>query len=287
VPDPAHPAPIADFAGRVAVVTGGASGIGRELVVQLAVAGARVATCDLEPVDLPGVVSFVADVSQRADLDAFAAHVRDEFATDAIHLLFNNAGVSAAHSFVKDDEAFWDRIFSVVWGGVLNGTRAFLPMLLAADRAQVVNTSSTAGYWACLGPRGPHTCYAAAKHAVKGFTESLIVDFRMNAPHVTAAVVMPGYVGTGIAFTSLKAMGREVPPALEAQLDAMAAAAPVSAAQAATIILDGVQAGEWRIFVGADAAALDAAVRATPEAAYTPEFADTLLEAGHFCGLFR
>ena len=324
-------APISDFSGKIAVITGGGSGMGRELAIQLAAAGADVAICDVDAENMdatlelaeataaPGVrlTAAVADVSVRGDLDAFATHVATEFETGAINLLFNNAGISGGQSIVRDDEAGWDRTFAITWGGVLNGTRAFLPMLLSADRSQVVNTSSVNGMWACLGPHGPHTCYSAAKFAVKGFTEALIVDFRMNAPHVTAAVVMPGHIGTAIMANSLKGAGEDpkhvsdefiantrsqlakrgidvsgasdedIRNIVALQVDAFENAAPTSAAEAATIILDGVKSGEWRILIGADAHALDAALRATPTLAYDPDFTEQLTTAGHFGGLIR
>lgn len=326
----AAPAPISDFSGRIAVVTGGGSGMGRELVIQLAQAGADVATCDVdadrldETFELAGAAApdvrltgVVADVSSRADLDAFAEHVASEFATDHIHLLFNNAGVSGGQSFVRDADEHWDRVFAITWGGVLNGARAFRSMLLAADRSQIVNTSSVNGMWACLGPHGPHTCYSAAKFAVKGFTEALIIDFRMNAPHVTAAVVMPGHIGTAIMANSLKGAGEDpkhvsdefiaqtrntyakrgvdlsaasdedIRNIVALQVDAFENAAPTSATEAATIILDGVRSGDWRILVGADAHVLDAALRADPTAAYDVEFTDRLTADGHFGGLIR
>lgn len=325
------PAPIADFAGKVAVVTGGGSGMGRELTIQLAAAGADVAICDVNaanmdatlevaaPTAAPGVrlTACAADVADRVSMDAFAAHVATEFDTGAIHLLFNNAGVSGGQSIVNGTEDNWDSTFAITWGGVLNGTRAFLPMLLAADRSQVVNTSSVNGMWACLGPHGPHVAYSTAKHAVKGFTEALIVDFRMNAPHVTAAVVIPGHIGTAIMANSLAAAGEDpkhvsdefiadtraayakrgvdlsaasdedIRNIVALQVDNFEHAAPTSAARAATIILDGVRAGEWRILVGDDAHVLDHALRAHPTEAYTEAFTDTLTSGGHFAGLVR
>ena len=83
------------------------------------------------------------------------------------------------------------------WGGVYHCSRAFVPLLVASDDAYLVNTSSVNGFWACLGPGIPHTAYSAAKFAVKGFSEALVTDFRVNAPHVKVAVVMPGHIGTG------------------------------------------------------------------------------------------
>jgi NAD(P)-dependent dehydrogenase (short-subunit alcohol dehydrogenase family) len=155
------------------------------------------------------------------------------------------------------------------------------------------------GFWATLGPGMPNTAYCAAKFAVKGFTEALIEDLRANAPQVREAVVMPGHIGTDILANSMRAHGilPESGPLTDAQqerraelirrgalaegatagemrqmLEKMNAdfrdAAPLSAAEAATIILDGVRSGAWRILVGQDAVALDGLVRAKPEDAY-------------------
>jgi NAD(P)-dependent dehydrogenase (short-subunit alcohol dehydrogenase family) len=179
--------------------------------------------------------------------------------------------------------------------------RTFLPLLLKADEGHIVNTSSVNGFWASVGMGVSHTAYSAAKFAVKGFTEALINDLRLNAPHIKCSVVMPGHIGTSIvsntrvllngseqlmpnefgpARVRLKAMGVPVDTLSDEQIQAIANErarafredAPTSAAQAAKIILDGVKAGEWRILVGDDAHKLDSWVRNDPEQAYTPEF---------------
>ena len=196
------------------------------------------------------------------------------------------------------------------WGGVYLGCRTFLPMLIAADEAHIVNTSSVNGFWASLGPARPHTAYSAAKFAVKGFTEALITDLRLNAPHVRASVVMPGHIGTGIVLNSFRYFGLD-PKHLDAEqlaqvrarlasqgIDASGASdedlrngmqlqgemfrdqAPTTAAQAATIILEGVRADRWRILVGTDAEQLDRMVRETPEDAYEPSFMEQVRAAG-------
>jgi NAD(P)-dependent dehydrogenase (short-subunit alcohol dehydrogenase family) len=85
-----------------------------------------------------------------------------------------------------------ERTFNICWGGVYLGTRTFMPMLLKADAGHIVNTSSVNGFWGSLGPTVSHTAYSAAKFAVKGFTEALISDLRLNAPHIKCSVVMPG-----------------------------------------------------------------------------------------------
>ena len=94
--------------------------------------------------------------------------------------------------------------FAVCWGGVYWGTRAFLPLLAASDEGHLINTSSVNGFWAALGPDRPHTAYSSAKFAVKGFTEALITDLRVHAPHVGVSLVMPGHVGTGIVRSSIR-----------------------------------------------------------------------------------
>ena len=98
----------------------------------------------------------------------------------------------------------WERTFNICWGGVYNCTRAFLPMLQNAEEGHIVNTSSINGFWASVGPRIPHTAYSAAKFAVKGFSEALITDLRINAPHIKCSVVMPGQIGTSIRANTRK-----------------------------------------------------------------------------------
>ena len=118
--------------------------------------------------------------------------------------MFNNAGIGGGGSMIANSREEWERTFNICWGGVYLCTRAFLPMLLAADAGHIVNTSSVNGFWASVGPRVSHTAYCAAKFAVKGFTEALITDLRLNAPHIKCSVVMPGHVGTSIVANSRK-----------------------------------------------------------------------------------
>ncbi len=124
------------------------------------------------------------------------------------------------------------------------------------------------GLWAALGPGMPNTAYSAAKFAVRGFTEALIEDLRSNAPQVRVAVVMPGHVGTDIIGNTLRAHGKDPDQMLIDISNDFRDKAPLSAAQAATLILDGVRSGAWRILVGQDAAMIDERIRANPEAAY-------------------
>jgi NAD(P)-dependent dehydrogenase (short-subunit alcohol dehydrogenase family) len=292
------------FEGKLAVVTGGGTGMGRELVIQLATQGCSVATCDVNADNVSEtavraekeaplgvrITTHLADVSDEAQMHRFRDEVAERHETDHIDLLFNNAGVGGGNSFLTGSREAWDKTFAVDWGGVYNGMRAFAAMVVASEDAYVVNTSSVNGFWAALGPGIPHTAYSAAKFAVKGFTEALIEDFRVNAPHVKVAVVMPGHVGTDIVLNSREVLGVDLAEARRQMArrglptdglsdddiqnmmrmfgEMFRENAPVTAEQAAMVILDGVRAGKWRILVGDDAHAIDEAVRADPEAAY-------------------
>jgi len=206
------------FDNKMAVLTGGGSGIGRALVQQLTGAGCHVALCDISVADMKEtlrlcqdavdkgirVTAHRCDVASENELLQFQREVSAQHDTDHIDLLFNNAGVSGGQSFIRDEREHWDRVFAICWGGVYLGCRVFMPMLLKSRDAHIINTSSVNGFWACLGGNTEHTAYSSAKFAVKGFTEALSVDLRKNAPHVKASVVMPGHIGTPIALNSQK-----------------------------------------------------------------------------------
>ena len=304
------------FEGRLAVITGGGTGMGRALAHQLAAEGCHLALCDVSEEsmaqtralcerDAPKgtrVTTFVADVSDEARVLAFRDAVAAEHETDHINLLFNNAGIGGGGSFVEDDRDEWEQTFAVCWNGVYYCTRAFLPMMLASSEGHLVNTSSVNGFWASLGPLSSHTAYSAAKFAVKGFTEALVNDFRNNAPHLKVSLVMPGHIGTSIIINSGRILGRdpkelpdeeiasarermerlgfplegvtndEIRHALVARAESFRDEAPMTAEEAAKVILDGVREERWRILVGEDAHILDRLVRETPEEAYEPSF---------------
>jgi NAD(P)-dependent dehydrogenase (short-subunit alcohol dehydrogenase family) len=273
------------FSEKLAVVTGGGSGMGRELVRQLAAQGCSVATCDINTSGVSEtaglaragaasgakVSDHVCDVSDEAQVLRFRDEVLAEHAGDHVDLVISNAGVGGGGSFVNDGRQEWERTFAIDWWGVYYCARAFLPLLIASGDGVLVNTSSVNGFWATLGPGAPNTAYSAAKFAVKGFTEALIEDLRTNAPQVRVAVVMPGYVGTDIVANSFRAHGQAMTEQwVKANAD-FRDKAPLSAADAAAIILDGVRARSWRILVGDDARMLDKLVREAPEAAYDYE----------------
>ena len=306
------------FTGKLAVVTGGGSGMGRELVRQLAAQGCSVAACDVNTDTMaetaalaragaaPGVkvTGHACDVADEAQVLRFRDELLKEHDSDHVDLVFSNAGIGGGSSVITGSREEWERVFAVDWWGVYYCARAFLPLLIASSEGVLVNTSSVNGFFAALMPGAPQTAYSTAKFAVKGFSEALIEDLRSNAPHVRVAVVMPGHVGTNIVANSLRGRGlpdpehmsdaqvqEVIPPEARAGLikarmlpegasaDDLRRAlvrmnadfrdkAPVSAAEAATIILDGVRAGTWRILIGKDANWLDMQCRAEPEAMY-------------------
>ncbi len=310
-----------DFAGKIAVITGGGTGMGRELARHLVAEGCNVAMCDVsaaamaetrrlcEVEKLPQglrITTHIADVSIEDELLRFRDEIAEQQSTDRIHLLFNNAGIGGGGSLFTNSREQWERTFNICWGGVYLGVLTFLPMLVKADEARIVNTSSVNGFWASIGPGVSHTAYSAAKFAVKGFTEALINDLRLNAPHVKCSVVMPGHIGTSIIANSRKmqsgtdsdrlsddeiaqarlrlaAAGVDAKAMSDADVQAMAderarsfrEEAPMSAAGAAKVILDGIKDGRWRILVGDDAHRLDERVRQAPESAYDAEFYQT------------
>jgi len=307
-----------DLAGRLAVVTGGGSGMGRELVRQLVAEGCSVAFCDVsdrgmsetrrlcEQERLPQglrLTTHLVDVAEEARVVRFRDEVAKQHDTDRIHLLFNNAGIGGGSSMFANSREEWERTFNICWFGVYYCTRAFLPMLQKADKGHIINTSSVNGFWAQIGAHLPQTAYSAAKFAVKGFSEALQTDLRINAPHIKCSVVMPGHIGTGIAGNTAKvqsgndsdtftpgqlrvvrariaASGIDTSKMSDADVEKVARErirkfleeAPMTAAQAATVILDGVKADRWRILVGEDAKKIDERVRQSPEQAYDVDF---------------
>jgi NAD(P)-dependent dehydrogenase (short-subunit alcohol dehydrogenase family) len=320
-----------NFQDRLAVITGGGSGIGRALAEQVTAEGCHVAICDVSAENMaetkrlcearahPGtrISTHACDVSDERQVVAFRDAVAAQHGTNYINLLFNNAGIAGGGSFLKDTRADWDRTFNVCWFGVYYCTRAFLPLLMASDDGYIVNLSSVNGFWACIGPQTAHTAYSSAKFAVKGFSEALLVDLRLHAPHVKVAVVMPGHIGTSIVINTNKVLGK--PDVLEMRSEDVALVrelllnrglpagdmtddqiraamhqlahsfrddAPLTAAQAATIILDGVRRDAWRILVGDDARVLDRMVRESPEAAYENSFMQAVQQQGHLLWSF-
>jgi NAD(P)-dependent dehydrogenase (short-subunit alcohol dehydrogenase family)/pimeloyl-ACP methyl ester carboxylesterase len=260
--------------GKVAVVTGAASGIGRALALELARRGARLALSDVDELGLAETADQVkslgsevhtarVDVADRAAVAAYADAVAAHFGV--VHQVYNNAGVAGAGGTVLEtDWTVYDRVLSINLFGVLHGTKAFLPHLIASGDGHVVNVSSLNGFMAqpSLSP------YVTSKFAVRGFTETLRSEMAQAGLPVQVSVVHPGGVRTNIAKAALaeaREQGAEITPEQEARrrfYDEKLLRMP--AEQAARIVVDGVEAGRPRILVGLDARAVDALVRLLP-----------------------
>jgi NADP-dependent 3-hydroxy acid dehydrogenase YdfG len=257
--------------GRTAYVSGAGSGIGRAVARLLAGKGCPVAIVDqnadglAETVDLIAgaqVLSRTLDVRDRQAQLAFAAEAA-QWAPGPLGMVFNNAGVTTtqdvAAAAVEDDE--W--VLQVNLEGVVNGTRAFLPILLAQDSGVIVNTSSVFGL---LGFPG-QSAYCASKFAVRGFTDSLRQELRNTG--VSAVNVHPGGVKTNV-LRNARYHAHPTQPGLghteaSQQFEAMARTTPERAAE---IIYAGVTGGKSRVLVGPDAYFLDALVRLMPTRYY-------------------
>lgn len=213
-----------DFQGRLGVISGAGTGIGRELARQLVVDGCHIAICDVAEKNLDDTIrlcreenpsarvsGLVCDVSDENQVLRFREHVRESHGTEHINLLVNNAGISGGGSFIETTREEWERTFDICWSGVYLMTRAFMPMLLESTEGHIVNMSSANALRAVLGGHVPHTAYSSAKFAVRGFSEALIHDFRFNAPHLKVSVVMPGHVGTEIMTNSTEILGQRQP----------------------------------------------------------------------------
>jgi len=252
--------------GRVAVVTGAASGIGRSLAQQLAQRGCDLALCDIHAARLaesarearsPGikVSEHVLDVADAAAVAALPASVQAEHGGAA--LLFNNAGVALMGEFRQLTDADFQWLFGINFWGVVNMTRAFLPMLLREPAAHVVNVSSVFGF---VAPAG-QTAYAASKFAVRGFTDALRHELESTSVRVVA--VHPGGIKTNIAHAARRAAG--VDEGFQRVVaDAFVQSVQTTPDQAAARILRGLDRNELRICIGSDALMLDRMARLMP-----------------------
>jgi NAD(P)-dependent dehydrogenase (short-subunit alcohol dehydrogenase family) len=260
-------------AGKVCVVTGAASGIGRALAVELAGRGARLAISDVDAAGLAETAAAVSrsgpathratlDVADRDAVEGYAETVAGAFGV--VHQLYNNAGVAFARPVLESSYADYERVLGVNLWGVIHGTKAFLPHLIASGDGHLVNISSLNGFMAQRGL----THYCTSKFAVRGFTESVHIEMRRGRHPVAVTCVHPGGVKTKIAdnaFAAARAAGLPLTEADDrrrrAYNDRLLRMPP---AEAARIIVDGVEAGRPRILVGRDAKAIDAVVRAFP-----------------------
>jgi NADP-dependent 3-hydroxy acid dehydrogenase YdfG len=256
--------------GRPVVITGAASGIGRSLARRLSGCGSPVALADVDEAGLKQVAASmsgpvltrVLDVGDAAGQLRFAAEVR-EWLTAPLAAVFNNAGVAVSSTVLDAVPEDDDWLHQTNFQGVVNGTRAFLPILVAQDDGVIVNTSSAFGL---LG-MPYHSAYCASKFAVRGFTDALRQELRGTG--VRAVTVHPGGVTTNIARNARiredpQGLGRTKEQLAE-QFEAMTLTSPDNAA---AIIHRGVERGKARILVGPDAYLFDALARITPTRYY-------------------
>ncbi|RJO79268.1 SDR family oxidoreductase [Nocardia panacis] len=243
---------------RTAVITGAGSGIGQALARRLAAAGARLALSDIDEIGLAETVrqakvlgaqvrSDVVDVRDSVRMANYAQTIRAQFGT--VHLMFNNAGTTFAGSVEETELADFERVLAVNFWGVVNGTKAFLPHLIASGDGHLVNVSSVFGLVGFPG----QGAYSASKFAVRGFTEALRMELRAAHRPVRVTCVIPGGVKTGIVRNSHAAKGID----LSALVESFDRDPGVTADTAARVILDGVRAGRAQVLVGRDALVLE------------------------------
>lgn len=258
-----------DLNGKIAVITGAGSGIGRALAQELARAGAKLALCDIDIKNLretqwllndqgyQGVCNlYQLDVSQKAQIAGFAQQVISDFET--VDLVINNAGVSSSgrvHELTYDTLEWTININ--LWG-VIYVTKAFLPYLLHRPEAAIVNVSSVYGL---LGIPG-QAAYCASKFGVRGFSEALRQEYHQS--NITVTVVFPGGVKTNIARNS-KTDYQVSPEEYEKAIRKIEATFQTTPEEAAQLIIKGIQAKTPRVLIGKDARKIDFLARYKPD----------------------
>ncbi|MGO9155161.1 SDR family NAD(P)-dependent oxidoreductase [Mycobacterium sp.] len=253
------------FAGKVAVVTGAGSGIGQALAIELARSGAKVAISDvnlegladteqqLKAIGAP-VKADRLDVTERAAFLAYADAVNEHFGK--VNQIYNNAGIAFTGDIEVSPFKDIERVMDVDYWGVVNGTKAFLPYLIASGDGHVINISSVFGLFSVPG----QAAYNSAKFAVRGFTEALRQEMVLAGHPVGVTTVHPGGIKTAIARNATAAEGLDQGELAKLFDKRMARTSPQRAAQ---VILDAVRKNKARVLVGPDAKVLDILVRLT------------------------
>ncbi len=253
------------FAGKVAAVTGAGSGIGQALAIELARSGAKVAISDVDTEGLAvteerlkaigtHVKADRLDVTEREAFQLYADAVSEHFGT--VNQIYNNAGIAFAGDVEVSEFKDIERVMDVDFWGVVNGTKAFLPHLIASGDGHVVNVSSVFGLFAVPG----QAAYNSAKFAVRGFTEALRQEMALAGHPVKVTAVHPGGIKTGIVRNMTAAEGVDLKELTQTFDKKLASTSPQKAAR---IILDGVRKNKARVLVGNDAKVLDLIVRVT------------------------
>lgn len=254
-----------NYATQVAVVTGAASGIGRSLALQLAGRGASLALSDVDEMHLKEtadmcrtahgatVETAVLDVADRAAVQDYADSVQSSFGR--VNMVFNNAGVALGADVVDMSWEDFDWLMGINFGGVVNGTKAFLPYLIASGDGHLVNTSSVFG----LIGIPSQSAYNAAKFAVRGFTEALRQEMKISRHPVTVTCVHPGGVKTNIVHNArgVSDMGADT-ATIASMFNNIARTTPE---KAASTILKGMDKKKPRVLIGADARGFDFVAR--------------------------
>jgi short-subunit dehydrogenase len=259
--------------GSAAAVTGAASGIGRALALELAARGCDLALADRDEAGLQTLAAKVAevakpgqrkvtlhlvDVGEPKEIEAFAQAATA--AHPGLNIVINNAGVALMGMFDEVDKAQMEWLININFWGVVHGTRAFLPQLSRRPEAHIVNLSSIFGI---IAPPG-QTAYAAAKFAVRGFSESLRHELQMANSPVRLSVVHPGGVATNIARNSRTGTGMTDNARRSQAIERFDAVAKTTPAAAALRIIEGIEKNQPRILIGNDARFMDLLQRFRP-----------------------
>ena len=255
-----------DFSGKVAVITGAASGIGRGIAERCATEGMKLILADVNQANLARaetelkalgatVLAVQTDVSKRSDVEQLAKKTLDAFGQ--VHLLVNNAGVGAGGPAWEATWNDWEWVIGVNLWGVVHGVKVFTPRMLAQNtECHIVNTASAAGL--LIG--GASAPYAATKHAVVALSESLYLTLRRRKALVKVSVLCPGLVNTNIADAeqnrpvALKNKPVDLTPQVQAGLDAFKAAiaAGMSPAQVANKVFAAIRNEQFYIVTHPD-----------------------------------
>jgi short-subunit dehydrogenase len=263
----------ADWAGQTAVVTGAGSGIGRELAYGLGRRGCRLALSDVAETGLAETVaalraagvevwSALLDVADRDAVADHATQVSERFGV--VHQLYNNAGVATNRSLLELPYEELDRVLRINLWGVIHGTKAFLPHLIASGDGHLVNISSVNAFLAQPGL----SAYCASKAGVRGFTEAVRAEMIVDGHPVRVSVVHPGGVRTNIATAALE-HARVIGASVTAEDERGTAfynekLLTYPADEVAEDILVAVGRGRSRIIVGSHARTIDALTRLLP-----------------------
>jgi short-subunit dehydrogenase len=256
--------------GAAAAVTGAASGIGRALALELAARGCDLALADRDEAGLQAVAAEIAkahprkvslhrvDVSEPGQIAGFAQAAIT--AHPGLNIVVNNAGVALLGQFSEIDQAQMDWLFNINFWGVVHATRAFLPHLSRQPEAHIVNLSSIFGI---IAPPG-QTAYAAAKFAVRGFSESLRHELQLAKSPIRLSVVHPGGVATNIARNSRTGIGISDNARRAQSIERFDSFAKTTPAAAALRIITGIEKNAPRILIGGDARYMDLLQRLRP-----------------------